>query len=77
MGICSYLVIPEPGEGEAVCGRLAGLPGCDVLPAENHELLVLVADTLDAREEQALRDRVEGLDGVQALVLTFAEVTSP
>jgi len=77
MGICSYLVIPEPGERDTVRRRLAELPGCDVVAAVNHDLLVLVADSPDSAGEQALRDRIDGLDGVQALVLTFAEVGAP
>ena len=77
MGVCSYLVISSPGERDAVRRRLADVAACDVVPAENHDLLLLIADTPDATEEEALRDRIEKLDGVQALVLTFAEVTSP
>jgi nitrate reductase NapAB chaperone NapD len=74
MPICSYLVVPEPGATDAVRARLALLPGCDVLQAENRDLLVLVTDTADREEEEALRGRVEALDGIGALLLTFGEV---
>lgn len=74
MAICSYLVIPRPGEMEALCERLTALPGCDAVPAMNHDLLVLVTDTPDRAQENQLRERIEGMDGIQALVLTFGEV---
>jgi nitrate reductase NapAB chaperone NapD len=74
MAICSYLVIPRPGESDALCQHLGAIPGCEVTPAVNHDLLVLVTDTPDRDEENRLRERIERLDGIQALVLTFGEV---
>jgi nitrate reductase NapAB chaperone NapD len=77
MGICSYLVVPEPGQAEAVRRSLAGMSGCDVVSAERHDLLILVSDTPGPPEDEALRVRVEAMHGVQALVPTFAEVVAP
>lgn len=74
MAICSYVVIPQRGERDALCARLEALPGCDVVPSVNRDLIVLVTDTPDRDEETMLRDRIERLDGIQALVLTFGEV---
>jgi len=74
MAICSYLVIPRPGETDTLCRHLGALPGCEVTPAENCDLLVLVTDTPDRAGEERLRDRIQRLDGIQALVLTFGEV---
>lgn len=77
MGISSYLVIPAAGKGGDVRRSLASLTGCDVVPAQGHDLLILVSDTDGPREDEALRARVEATDGVQALVPTFAEVVAP
>ncbi len=74
MPICSYLVISEDGASEHVAERLAALPGCDVVPAENRDVLILVTDTLGLEEEGALRRKVEALDGIQGLLLTFGEI---
>jgi len=74
MAICSYLVIPRPGETETLRRRLGAMSGCEVTPAVNRDLLVLVTDTPDRAGEETLRDRIERLDGIQALVLTFGEV---
>jgi nitrate reductase NapAB chaperone NapD len=76
MPICSYLVVPAVGEIEAVRTRLASLPGCDVVRAANRELLLLVTETADPAAEAALREAIERLDGVSALVLTFGEIAS-
>lgn len=77
MGICSYLAIPRAGQRDALARRLAALPDCEVLPSLNRDILVLVTDTADRSAERALRDRIESLDGIRALVLTFAEVAAP
>ena len=74
MPICSYLVIPEDGALAGVAERLTALPGCDVVSAENRDVLILVTETPGLEEESALRHRVEALDGIQALLLTFGEI---
>jgi nitrate reductase NapAB chaperone NapD len=72
--ICSYLVIPEEGASGRVAERLAALPGCDVVEAENRDVLILVTDTPGLEEESDLRREVEALDGIQGLLLTFGEI---
>lgn len=74
MPICSYLVIPERGATDRVQSRLAAIPGCDVVRARNRDLLILVTETPGLEEESELREEVEGLDGIQALLLTFGEI---
>ncbi len=76
MGICSYLVISEPGAKESVRQRLAAMPECEVVPSTSHDLLVLVTETGSRTEERSLRERAESLAGVHSMVLTFAEVLS-
>lgn len=74
MPICSYLVIPREGASEALAGRLASFPGCEVARPAGGEVLLLVTDTHTPREDEALRGRIEALPEVQALVLTFGEI---
>jgi nitrate reductase NapAB chaperone NapD len=76
MPVFSYLVIPSAGEMASVRARLSALPGCDVAEAENRELLVLVTESADLAAEAALRQEVENIDGIRALVLTFGEIES-
>jgi nitrate reductase NapAB chaperone NapD len=74
MSVCSYLVLANPGSARAVAERLAGIPRCDVIPAENRDVLVLVTETDDPEEERTLRDRLAAVEDVAALVLTFGEI---
>jgi nitrate reductase NapAB chaperone NapD len=74
MPVCSYLVIPEKGQGARLARRLDELPGCDVVQARNREVLLLVTDTPGPAEDRRLRARIEGLPGIQALVLSFGEI---
>lgn len=74
MPICSYLVIPREGDVDRVHGRLADLPECEVVRAENQDVLILVTETEGLEEEEELRSSVEAMDGIQALLLTFGEI---
>lgn len=74
MPICSYLVIPERGAAREVERCLGEIPGCDVVRARNRDLLILVTDTPGLEEESELREEVEDLEGIQALLLTFGEI---
>jgi nitrate reductase NapAB chaperone NapD len=73
MAICSFVVIPAPGAAPAVARSLANLPGCEVFPAENRELLVLLTETADG-EGEGLHRALAEVEGVQALLLTFGEI---
>ncbi len=74
MPVCSYLVIPQRHSADDLATRLTELPGCDVVAACNRDVLLLVTDTPGPREDRALRERIEGMEEVQALVLSFGEV---
>jgi nitrate reductase NapAB chaperone NapD len=74
VAICSYLVIPEEGAAPALAAQLAAVPGCEVVRAENREVLILVTDTPGPEDEASLRVVLEGLPGIRALILTFGEL---
>ncbi len=74
MPICSYLVIPERGAARRVERRLTDLSGCDVTRARNRDVLILVTETPGLEEENDLRERIEAMEGIQALLLTFGEI---
>ena len=54
--------------------RLTALPGCEVTPADNVDLLILLADTPDMDTEQLLQEQLEAVDGIQCMVLTFGDL---
>ncbi len=76
MPICSYLVIPDEGATDRVYDRLAVISGCNVVRAKGRDVLILVTDTSGLDEENRLRSRVEAIEGIQALLLTFGEIES-
>ena len=67
--IKSYIVWPVPGKAAELESSLLQIPGCEVLPAENQELLLLVTDTPGDPEEEALTARLEALETLQCLSL--------
>lgn len=74
MPIFSYLVIPAQGATKRVRERLVGLRGCEVAVAENRDVLILVTDTSGVDEENDLRSRIEEMEDIEALLLTFGEI---
>lgn len=74
MAVCSYLVFPVAGESEAVHAELAAMPGCDVVPSTNRDVLMLITDTPGRREDDRLRTTLEHMPGIEALLFTFGEL---
>ena len=74
MAIRGYLVLPEPGSAAPTAVRVAALPGCEVVRARSHDLLLLVTETDAEHGDAPLREQVEAIPGVAALILTFGEV---
>jgi len=71
MPIFSYLALPIDGAKEALCADLATLPHCEVIPSDNREVVVLVTDTPDDDTENKLQKRLNTLQSLQSLSLTF------
>ena len=69
MPIMSYLVYPNEGRKEELAAALAAIPACEVRPADNAELLLLVTDTPDSIAQKALDEQLRGLDALSFLGL--------
>ncbi|MCC6537281.1 MAG: chaperone NapD [Bryobacterales bacterium] len=67
--IQSYVVHPEPDHLQEVTAALAALPGCEVLPAENRPVLVLVTETADRAAQRELERQLETVEHVAHLAL--------
>jgi nitrate reductase NapAB chaperone NapD len=74
MPVCGYVVLPRPGALEDAARDLRRIEGCEVFPAENDDLLLLVTESDSVQDDQELRQRVNGVPGIQALLLTFGEI---
>lgn len=71
MPIFSYLAIPKENAVDSLCKELSALEYCQVIPAENQEVLVLVTDTPDDTIEKNLQKTLKNLQSLQSLSLTF------
>lgn len=71
MPVFSYLAYPEPGAKQDLLNDLATLDHCEVIPAENEEILILVTDTPDEKAEKRLQKKLDKLKSLQSLGMTF------
>jgi nitrate reductase NapAB chaperone NapD len=71
MPVFSYLAYPVRGAKEELLNDLSALDHCEVMPAENEEVLILVTDTPDEEKEKALQKNLRKLKSLQSLSMTF------
>jgi hypothetical protein len=77
MPIFGYLAIPRKGALLQLRADLDALSYCDVIPAQNREVVVLVTDTPNDAEEKALQKHLLGLESLQSLSMTFGHGDDP
>ena len=71
MPVFSYLAYPKPGAKEALFDDLAALEYCEVTPADNEEILILLTDTPDEKSEKALQKKLKALKSLESLGMTY------
>jgi len=71
MPVFSYLAYPVRGAKKELLNDLTALDHCEVMPAENEEVLILVTDTPDEEKEKALHKKLKELKSLQSLGMTF------
>jgi len=71
MPIFSYLAYPVNGEKKKLLDDLSAMDHCQVIPAENQEILILITDTPNEAQEKALQHRLKALKSLQSLGMTF------
>ncbi len=71
MPIFSYLAMPREGAREALCTDLSSLEYCQIIPAENKDVVVLITDTPDEDRERSLQEKLKKLASLQSLSLAF------
>ncbi|MBA3016445.1 MAG: hypothetical protein KKD63_10170 [Proteobacteria bacterium] len=71
MPIFSYLAIPTTGTINTLCAELTAMDWCEIIPAENKEIIILVTDTPDDATEAKLQQQLKGLKSLQSLSMTF------
>ena len=71
MPIFSYLAYPIQGSKEQLLKDLSALDFCEVTPAENEDVLVLVTDTPDEDTEKKLQEKLKAVKSLESLRMTF------
>lgn len=71
MPIFSYLAIPKDGAIDVLCAELAKIEHCQIIPADNRDVVVLVTDTPDESVEKELQRKLKGLECLHSLSLSF------
>lgn len=74
MPVFSYLAYPHKGQKQDLIKDLTALPHCDVLAADKAEVVILVTETPDETAEKTLQKKLEQLDSLQSLGMTFGHV---
>jgi hypothetical protein len=69
MPIKSYLAYPVRGRRDELAEALRGLGGCEVFPAVNRDVLVLVTDTPDETVDESLQSALAAIPTLDALAL--------
>src|SRR5262247_884782 len=69
MPVKSYLAYPMRGRRDELAGALRALRGCQVIPAVNRDLLVVVTDTPDEAAEEALQGALAHVEFLEGLAL--------
>ncbi len=65
MPIVSYIVHPQQGKKKNLIHVLSSLKNCEVIPAENENILILVTDTKDKEEEKELLEKLDSLEDLK------------
>lgn len=74
MPVFSYLAYPKQGAKNKLLNDLAAFEYCEVIPAENENILILITDTPDEDTEEALQKKLKKLKTLESLGMTFGHV---
>ena len=69
MSIKSYLAHPHDGKKTELITDLTKLGGCEVIPAENEDLLIVVTDIDDDTEDKKLKEQIESIASLKLLAM--------
>lgn len=72
MPIKSYLAIPKTGQKEQLKNEIGQLHNCEVTPADNKQVLVIVTESKDEEADRKLFEQLSGLESLQLLTLVSA-----
>lgn len=69
MPIKSYILHYEENKKEALLNNLQNLPNCEVIPAQNHDVIIVVTDTDSEEKDSELYNQLLEIKGLKHLSL--------
>ncbi|PQJ76444.1 hypothetical protein [Polaribacter glomeratus] len=69
MAIKSYLAHPHSGQKEKLINELLALKNCEIIPAENKDVIILVTDTESDSDDDILKQHIETFNSLKLLAL--------
>lgn len=69
MPIKSYLAHPHNGKKNELVQALSNIDQCEVMPAQNKDLLILITETESNTEEEILKEKLEALKSLKLLAM--------
>jgi nitrate reductase NapAB chaperone NapD len=71
MPVFSYLAYPETDKKQQLIKDLKAFEYCEISPADNNDVLILVTDTPDEETNKRLQEKITALDSLESLSMTF------
>ncbi len=71
MPVFSYLAYPEANKKQQLIDALTSLEYCEVSPADNKDVIILITDAPDVDTDKALQKKIQELDSLQSISMTF------
>lgn len=69
MPIKSYLAHPHEGKKDILIKALSQIEHCEVVPATNKDVLIVITDTQSKLEEEQLKEKLEAIDSLKLLAM--------
>ncbi len=71
MPVFSYLAYPRNNKKEQLIQELTSFDYCEVTPADNKDVLILITDAPDSETDKALQKKIQGLDSLLSISMAF------
>ena len=71
MPVFSYLAYPEENKKQQLITELSSIEYCEVRPADNKDVVILITDAPDVDTDKALQTKIQALDSLQSISMTF------
>lgn len=69
MPIKSYLAHPQDGKKEVLMEALSKIDNCEVIPAENKDLLIVITDTESQIDDEKIKESIEAIKSLKLLAM--------